>query len=375
LRVIFFLIAGVAAFSLPTPLYAASCEAIVGQWTWFVGGEVTVKPDGTFVQQSGNGGTWECADAAKGTVTFRWQQGGFVNRMVVSPDGQGLSSTDPSQPFVTAKRSRGGTLSSETGLSSSNMSLSTQPDGMRQLPKDLPELLQAATQSAQAWRPDAIPVSLRFSHLEVPNPALRGPEIRLYFFSPSDHTGLLVTVAANGTHTSASKQTVNWGELPLPPVFVDLPAAVRIARDNGMSGAINRADLRIWSPPGAPPVLAWMVGNKTINGATGEIIDYDVTGYIASYNAQWERAARGLRMLMRGARGGSSSSNPTIGGDSAFPSSSSSSDTPYDDGSKAREEHERNAAEGRAYWGGSAEDYNRIKNGECTMSDASRFGC
>ena len=80
-------------------------------------------------------------------------------------------------------------------------------------------------------------------------------------------------------------------------------------------------------------------------------------------------------MLMRGARGGSSSSNPTIGGDSAFPSSSSSSDTPYDDGSKAREEHERNAAEGRAYWGGSAEDYNRIKNGECTMSDASRFGC
>jgi len=65
---------------------------------------VTVNPDGTFVQQSGNSGTWECTNVSKGTVTFRWKNGGYVNRMVLSDDGTRLASTDPSQKFVTATR-------------------------------------------------------------------------------------------------------------------------------------------------------------------------------------------------------------------------------------------------------------------------------
>ncbi|MDR4494812.1 MAG: toxin glutamine deamidase domain-containing protein [Nitrospirales bacterium] len=89
----------------PTLTHAASCDALVGRWAWFIGGEVTVNPDGTFVQQSGNAGTWECTDAARGRFTFRWRDGGFVNSLVLSPDGQGLTSTDQSQFYVTARRS------------------------------------------------------------------------------------------------------------------------------------------------------------------------------------------------------------------------------------------------------------------------------
>jgi hypothetical protein len=70
-----------------------------------IGGEVTVNPDGTFVQQSGNAGTWECTDPARGRITMRWRDGGFVNSLVVSPDGQNISSTDLSQSYVTARRS------------------------------------------------------------------------------------------------------------------------------------------------------------------------------------------------------------------------------------------------------------------------------
>jgi len=201
---------------------------------------------------------------------------------------------------------------------------------------------------------------------------MRGPEVRISFLSPSGGNGLFVTVTANGARTFEVSQPRGWGTVSLPPVFVDLPAAVRIAREQGKKGPINRADLRIWNPSGAPAILAWMVGGKTVNGASGEIIDFDVTGYIASYNAQWERAARGLRALMRSMRGGASSGS---GGDFSLPDTGSSSETPYDDGSKAREAYERNAAESRAYWGGSAEDYSRIKNGECTSSDNARFGC
>jgi hypothetical protein len=99
-----FLLAGVAAFFLPDRADAANCDAIVGKWGWFIGGEVTVNSDGTFTQQSGNAGTWECTDAARGRFTMRWRDGGFVNSLALSPDGQGLTSTDQSQAYVTARR-------------------------------------------------------------------------------------------------------------------------------------------------------------------------------------------------------------------------------------------------------------------------------
>ena len=99
------LLAGVAGLSLPDHAHAATCDAIVGRWAWFIGGEVTVNPDGTFTQQSGNAGTWQCTDAARGRFTFRWRDGRFVNSLALSPDGQGLTSTDQSQWYVTAQRS------------------------------------------------------------------------------------------------------------------------------------------------------------------------------------------------------------------------------------------------------------------------------
>jgi hypothetical protein len=66
---------------------------------------------------------------------------------------------------------------------------------------------------------------------------------------------------------------VRWGTTSLPRLFVDLPRAVSIARENGMQRPAHGASLRVWAPNGATPVLAWMVGDKTINAATGEIID------------------------------------------------------------------------------------------------------
>lgn len=101
---VFCLLAADAALSLQHEAHAATCDAIVGKWSWFAGGEVTINPDGTFVQQSGNGGHWQCADTDAGKITLTWRQGGHVNRMALSADGNGLSSTDPSQSFVTARR-------------------------------------------------------------------------------------------------------------------------------------------------------------------------------------------------------------------------------------------------------------------------------
>jgi hypothetical protein len=97
----------------PSLASAESCDAVIGQWTWFTGGVVTIKAEGTMAYEQTNDGTWECTDAARGRVTLRWRVGGFINRLALSPDGRDLSSTDPSQPFVTAKRSREEAVSSE----------------------------------------------------------------------------------------------------------------------------------------------------------------------------------------------------------------------------------------------------------------------
>ncbi|MCC6967054.1 MAG: tetratricopeptide repeat protein [Nitrospira sp.] len=104
--VILVLTAGVTVLSAPSFTCAAGCDAVVGKWAWFVGGEVTISSDGTFTQQSGNSGTWTCADASKGAVTLTWAKGGFVNKVRLTEDQQALSSGDPSQPFVSAKRTR-----------------------------------------------------------------------------------------------------------------------------------------------------------------------------------------------------------------------------------------------------------------------------
>ena len=101
---IFLFTVGTAVLFLPSFAEAASCGAVVGKWAWFVGGEVTINADGMFMQKSGNSGTWECLDSAKGAVALKWKQGGYLNRLVLADGGAKLVSTDPSQSFVKATR-------------------------------------------------------------------------------------------------------------------------------------------------------------------------------------------------------------------------------------------------------------------------------
>ncbi|HMU55783.1 MAG TPA: tetratricopeptide repeat protein [Nitrospira sp.] len=89
---------------LPSAASAVSCDAVVGKWAWFTGGDVTINADGTFTQKSGNSGTWKCTDASKGAVALKWKQGGYLNRLALADGGTRLVSTDPSQSFVKATR-------------------------------------------------------------------------------------------------------------------------------------------------------------------------------------------------------------------------------------------------------------------------------
>ena len=94
----------VSALVISHSAIAAGCDAVVGKWNWFAGGEVTINADGSFTQKSGNSGTWECLDSVKGAVALKWKQGGYLNRLALADGGKKLVSTDPSQSFVKATR-------------------------------------------------------------------------------------------------------------------------------------------------------------------------------------------------------------------------------------------------------------------------------
>lgn len=257
--------------------------------------------------------------------------------------------------------------------STATLALSTRTVDGQLVPEHLPELLAAATRRAQAWRADAVPVGMTFEDLNVPNPALRGPQIKISFLSPATEAGFQVTVTEQGSSTYEFRQRVNWGTQPVPPVFVDLPAVLQRARGRGLTGPLKRADLRVWNPTRTAPILAWsvLVGSKgqAVNGANGELIDFDLTGYIATYNAQAERAARALRALLH--RGSRNRSAPLdFGSGTDTPGSSTPAPDVYTD-----EDYRREVTESAAYWGGNPDDYSRIKNGECSWSDSSRYGC
>lgn len=61
------------------------------------------------------------------------------------------------------------------------------------------------------------------------------------------------------------RQRTNWGQFSVPPAFVDLPVAVRKAREHGMQGPVSTAQLRVWTPTGKA-IAAWIISVKVAVG-------------------------------------------------------------------------------------------------------------
>ena len=87
---------------------------------------------------------------------------------------------------------------------------------------------------------------------------------------------------------------------PLPPTFLDLPWIVEAARTQSFTGALKKADMRVYEGHGA----AWMATfdgartGATFSAETGERIEGDVTGYIAQYEADWNHAGEMWRKAL-----------------------------------------------------------------------------
>ena len=321
-------------------------------------------------------GTYEISGPGAGfgeSGTFAAAAGRWSLRSPIRGEDGGTYALPNDDVFVGTGKLGPGTWARVRPTAAADTPPTLQAQQSRDWPVDVPALLFGATRRARGWQSDAIPVWLEYQYVDAPNPAARGPQLRIAFVSPTTGTGMELILREDEERTREVNQRVNWGTTSLPPLFIDLPTAVRKARENGMQGTLGRARLAVHHPPGAPDILAWMISpsageGRTVEGTSGAIIDFDVTGYIASYNAQWEEATRRLQGMLRMlAPQGSGSSPVDLWPAGPEPGSSGGGDA-------APPDTRQQDAAGRAYFA-NPEDYNRLLNGECDMRLNSQYSC
>ena len=153
------------------------------------------------------------------------------------------------------------------------------------IPQNLATLVATALQSrVLPLRADALPTSL-----EVEMGRAGHAEVTVDFYSADSGEGLRMTLDAFHVRSTAIDGS-RMNQRPLPAPFVDLSEILIAAAREGLSARLRRASLRTYA--GGP---AWMIAPASGRGATfsaitGERIQGDVTGYIASYEADWKRA-------------------------------------------------------------------------------------
>ena len=74
-------------------------QGIVGTWSWFNGGTVTINSDGTI-----NSGTWEQTDAQKQSYTLNWNNGQYIDKLNLSADCNSLAGYNQDGTYVTGQR-------------------------------------------------------------------------------------------------------------------------------------------------------------------------------------------------------------------------------------------------------------------------------
>lgn len=75
-----------------------------GKWKWTSGRIVTIQSDGKFTVDKGGGGTWRWKNPKKGEFTLTWDKGDYVDTLVISADGAGISGSNNKGDRVNVSR-------------------------------------------------------------------------------------------------------------------------------------------------------------------------------------------------------------------------------------------------------------------------------
>ncbi len=131
----------------------------------------------------------------------------------------------------------------------------TPSDEPLEIPDDIPDLAGDWTKRARKWRKDA-----RLVNLEASARAGFGYSIRMSFVSPQDLTGLWIMKEPNQDQiVSPTGTSVSWRTIPIEGRFIDLPTAVEAARNGGMVGTVESAELEPAIARTGDTLLVWRI--------------------------------------------------------------------------------------------------------------------
>ncbi len=84
------------AYAVPAPHRVQGCEQYLGNWSWFIGGVVTMAPDGNAIWRRNRTdpfptaiGSWSCVDSKDNKIAISWPTG-YVDTLRLSTDGQSV---------------------------------------------------------------------------------------------------------------------------------------------------------------------------------------------------------------------------------------------------------------------------------------------
>jgi hypothetical protein len=152
------------------------------------------------------------------------------------------------------------TVAASASSSQQGQSSIAETSAAQDVPHDLPKAATQAMKLAQKWHNDAQMIDLRIR--ESNNYA-----IEFDFQSPSDRSTLYVQ-SINGQFTSQVMPPVTTSATggPLPLEFLDLPAAIAKAEEQGMPQVIKEASLGISG--GKNVMLTWAIQPDTDDALT-----------------------------------------------------------------------------------------------------------
>lgn len=91
-----------AAVAMATPAATDACSQVLGQWKWFTGNMTEFRADGTMAGNVKH--RWRCADAGRRIISIVWNNGQWVDTLVLSSDGRSLEGKNQQGSRVWGKR-------------------------------------------------------------------------------------------------------------------------------------------------------------------------------------------------------------------------------------------------------------------------------
>ena len=278
-------------------------ESIVGAWQIMV--PLGILPpqlhiiefwkDGTYIYSAGTDGERGGYIAEKGVLTFqkgsqKYWWGDTTTYKLPDSDHLVITQTKavPPLPGRPPHITLSGTL---TRIKHPSYIATEFIDGQN-IPTNLPGMGRVAFLLAQRWREDAIPVAI--------DARLKGHGeffLVFTFYSPKTRDGLQMPMER---YWIGSREVANarWGTKAIPLDFVDLPAAVRTARAEGVTNPILSMELRVWDPG---PLWTLSASKQAIplHAVTGKRHFGRRDSSIEDYNKQWDQAIAGVKRLFQ----------------------------------------------------------------------------